>query len=254
MPRLITADDTMETGVIPGLAGYNFSAVRVDRLGASEYTLVTIAVDISGSVGNFRDDLVQSVRNSVASCRKSPKAGNILLRVVTFNHNLVEVHGFKPLTEIDEAIYDTIHTGGGTALYDAASTSVGAMVEFGRRLAAQDYGVNGVIFIITDGDDQNSKFGASAVRQKVDEAVNGEVLESCLTILIGVNAKQYKQRLEDFQRGAGITAYEDVGDANPNNLAKMASFISRSVSSQANAQGTGVSAQVVAGGSASIII
>jgi len=46
-------------------SGYGFSAVRVESLGASEYTLVGITTDVSGSVHAFRDDIEACVKSRV---------------------------------------------------------------------------------------------------------------------------------------------------------------------------------------------
>lgn len=247
MPKLLTIAD-MDTGTIPGLSGYKFSAVRTNRLGASEYTLVTIACDVSGSVTSFRDQLVDTVKKAVDACRKSPRANNIMVRMVTFNHDVQELHGFKPLGEIDNAEYDAITTGGGTALFDASASAIGAMTEYGRVLLAQDYGVNGILFVITDGDDAGSTYGPAMVRQKAEEAVSGEVLESFLSVLVGINTTNAHCTgyLKIFQQDAGLTEYIEAGAATPGNLAKLAAFVSRSVSSQANALGTGQAAQLSA--------
>ena len=246
MPKLLTAAD-MDTGNIPGLGGYKFSAVRADRLGAAEYTLVTIAVDISGSVSGFRDLLVESVKKAVGACKKSPRAANIMVRAVSFSHVVTEIHGFKPLSDIAvDKDYEAIRTGGGTALFDASASAIGAMTEYGRILAAQDYGVNGLLFVITDGDDQDSTYTATTVREKATEAVSGEVLESFLSVLVGINAARCKAYLEDFRLNAGLTQFIDAGDATPGNLAKLAAFVSRSVSSQANALGSGQAGQIPA--------
>lgn len=233
MPKLL--DNTMQTGSIPGLSGYNFSAVRTDRLGASEYTLVTLAVDVSSSVTPFRDLLVESLKKTIDACRKSPRSENIMVRVIAFSGNVTEIHGFKPLCEIDNATYDTIKVTGSTALFDASASAIGAMVEYGRILAKQDFGVNGILFIITDGEDNVSTYDASTVRDKAADAVSGEILESFTSVLIGINAAQHKAYLSAFQRNANLSQYIDAGDATPGNLAKLAAFVSRSVSSQASA-------------------
>jgi hypothetical protein len=126
MPKLLDITD-MQSGPIPGLGSYNFSGVRPERLGASEYTLVTIAVDTSTSVFDFRTQLIDCLRLAVDSCRKSPRAANILVRVITFARSVKEVHGFRPLNEIDTAAeYGDITIGGSTALYDATASAVGA--------------------------------------------------------------------------------------------------------------------------------
>jgi uncharacterized protein YegL len=232
MPRLL--DNDMHTGAIPVLAGYQFSAIRTDRLGESEYTLVTLALDTSGSVMGFRDLLVETVKKIVDACRKSPKSANILVRVITFSHDLTEVHGFKPLAEIDPSVYDSIRCYGTTALFDACASGIGAMTEYGRTLIKQDFGVNGIAFFITDGDDNASTYTAHTVKGLAEDAVTGEVLETFRSILIGVNAASVKQYLEDFRIQGGLNEYIDAGDATPGNLAKLAAFVSRSVSSSAS--------------------
>lgn len=243
MPKLLAQPDL--TVGIPGLSGYSFSAVRTDRLGAAEYTLVTIAVDVSGSVSGFRALLVDSLKKAVGACAASARAGNILVRVITFNQAVKEVHGFRPLAEIDIAKdYERIRTGGGTALYDASASAIGAMVEYGRILARQDFGVNGILFVITDGEDAGSSYGPATVKDKAVEAVADEVLDSFLSVLIGVNATGCAQALMDFRQAGGLDQYIDAGAATPGNLAKLAAFVSRSVSAQANALGSGTAAVI----------
>lgn len=234
MPRLL--DNDMQTGAIPGLSGYQFSAVRTDRLGESEYTLVTLALDVSGSVAGFRDLLIDTVKKAIDACRKSPKSANILVRVTTFSTRVDEIHGFKPLAEIDNTVYDGIRTYGQTALFDACASAIGAMTEYGRVLGKQDFGVNGILFVITDGDDNASTYTARTVKGMADDAVSGEVLEGFRSVLVGVNAANVKQYLEDFRIQGGLTEYLDAGDATPGNLAKLAAFVSRSVSSSASGQ------------------
>jgi uncharacterized protein YegL len=234
MPKLL--DAAMDTGVIPGLTGYKFSAVRTDRLGASEYTLVTLVIDVSTSVNPFRDTLVKTIQNAVDGFRLCPRANNILVRAITFGSDVRELHGFKPLAEIDNASYDAISVGGNTALYDATASAIGAMAVFGRTLLKQDFAVNGSVFVITDGSDNVSTYTASTVREKVAEIEQDEDLGACLIYLIGVNAKRYATILEAFRTEAALTDYIDAGDATPANLAKIGGFISKSVSSHASAQ------------------
>jgi uncharacterized protein YegL len=243
MPKLLDTSD-MQTGTIPGLRGYGFSAVRADRLGASEYTLVTLACDVSGSVVPFRDLLVDTIKKAVGACRKSPRAANVMVRVVTFSYGVTEIHGFKPLADIDDADYDAIRAGGGTALFDAAASAIGATTAYGTVLADQDYAVNGILFVITDGEDLDSTYTAATVKEKADEAVTGEVLDSFVSVLVGVNAARCQAYLERFRAEANITHYVDAGEATAGNLARVASFVSRSVSSQAGAVGTGQSGAV----------
>ncbi len=240
MPKLLSETD-MVSGTIPGLQGFQYSAVRATSVAlasAASYTLVTIAVDVSSSVTSFRDLLVDSIKKAVGACAKSPLAANIMVRTIMFNHDVTEVHGFKPLAEIDINVdYDSIQCYGATALYDACASALGATTDYGKSLSAQNYGVSGILFVITDGEDNRSRSTPLTVKQQSDGLVNSEILETFASVLAGVNAAHCRSSLERLQKEGGMTQYVDAGDATPGNLAKLAAFVSKSVSS--TAQGTG---------------
>ncbi len=247
MPRMM--DSTMETGNIAGTQGFQFSATRIEHLGATEYTLVTIAVDVTGSVGGFEAELRRCLITAVDSCKKSPRSNNLLLRVILFSSALPggieEIHGFKPLGEINPNDYPQLVPGGMTSLYDAAFSAVGATNAYAKKLMDQDFQANGIVFVITDGDDNTSSATIAMVKKEVDRGARGEEIESLVGILIGVNATQFKQRLEEFASGANLQ-YIDAGDATKGKLAKLAQFVSQSVSSQSQSLGTGGPSQNIA--------
>lgn len=238
MPRL---DDSMTSHNIGG--SFAFSGTRVERLGATEYTLVTVAVDETGSVHGFSDQLREMLVNSVESCKKSPRSDNLLVRVFTFSdkyrNGVNEIHGFKSLGEIDTANYPTIKPGGSTPLYDACYSAIGAQNIYGKQLVDQDFSCNGIVFIITDGGENASVATAQMVADEAKKSVSGEVLESMISVLVGINGSSYSSWLSKFQQEAGLTQYIDAGDATPRKLAKLAAFVSKSVSSQSQALGTG---------------
>lgn len=234
-------DNSMQGHALAG-TGYGFSARRIEDLGASEYTLCVIACDTSGSVAAFQGELERAVKEVVKTCRRSPRADNLMLRLVTFDDDVKEQHGFRPLTECDLDKYDgCVRIGGMTALYDAAVNGVRSVVAYGEQLTRQDYGVNAVVFVLTDGGDNKSKLTPDEIRRAVDEAVKGEALESILTVLIGVNVQdaQISQYLKALQRSARFDQYVELKDANEKTLAKLARFVSHSISSQSQALGTG---------------
>ena len=228
---------------------YGFSGVGLDNLGASEYTLVTILVDITGSVDGFERDLEAMLQAAIDACRKSPRSENLLVRVAYFQQyiGVAERHGFKALKDIGPGDYaGTIHPGGGTNLFDACYQGIMAMNAYAKTLYDSDYAVNGITFIITDGDDNASVASPRMVRDEARKSVTGEVLESHVSVLIGINAARYKQVLEHFQQEAELTQYIDAGEVNKNKLAKLAQFVSQSVSSQSLALGTGGPSQAIA--------
>jgi uncharacterized protein YegL len=242
MPKLMQTDVNLETYKIAGAGSFQFSAIRPEDLGATEYTLATIVLDITGSVSAFASDLLNMVKVVVESCKKSPRSENLLLRLVTFNYNykIVENHGFKLLSLIDLNDYKPFKCEGMTALFDASYESIGATLTYSKTLIDQDFNVNGIIFIITDGDDNDSKVATLAmIKKKIAESLKAENIESLTTVLIGINTTDCKKFLEDFQVKANLTQFVDVGDATPQRVAKLAGFVSKSISSTSQALGTG---------------
>lgn len=234
MPKL------MQDFNIPGGGGFGFSGVRPEDLEETEYTLVNIIIDISGSVGAFSDDLLNALKDAVNACKKSPKAANLLVRVITFNDNLHEVHGFKSVIEIDpDSEYKSFRCKGLTALFDATYDGVGSIIEYANVLSGNDFTTNGIVFIITDGEDNKSRMTPKMINDKIVDVVKSEQMDSLMTVLVGINTSECKQAHEDFQKDANLNQYIDVGDVTPQKLAKLAAFVSRSVSSTSQVLGTG---------------
>ncbi len=246
MPRLAQNDD-MQSHRITGGGNFNFTAARVEKLGATEYTLATIAADTTGSTFAFAAELRKAVVAVVNACKKSPRANNLLVRVVEFNStipgNVREIHGFKALKDIDPVAYPDFSPTGMTPLNDAAYSAFGAMKDYGKTLTDQDFSVNGIGVLITDGGENASMMSTQAVRDQIETATKEEILESLVTILVGINASSCRRELEGWQRETGIAQYVDAGDATPQKLAKLADFVSRSISSQSQALGTGGASQ-----------
>jgi hypothetical protein len=239
--------DKLEMDVlnIPGGGGFHFSAVKPDILGnlASEYTLVTLAVDVTGSVYYFADQLLEMVKYVVRACKKSPRSENLLLRVIIFNNvvGIVEVHGFIPIDQIDpDTDYKPFECRGMTNLYDAVYSGVGATLTYAQNLTQQDFTVNGALYVITDGDDNSSSRTPAQIADMVEQLASSEgIIESFISILIGVNTQKCSGFLYNFQNEAKLTRYLDAGDATPQRLAKLGGWVSQSVSSVSQSLGTG---------------
>ncbi len=247
MPR-IGSNSEMQTHQLAG-GSFSFTSVGLHRLGATEYTLATIAVDVTGSTQGFEDGLLLALKTAVHSCKKSPRSDNLLMRVITFSSQIgvAEIHGFKPLSEINpDTDYKPFRPYGMTPLFDAVFSSVGSLLDMGKQLTDADFLVNGIAFIITDGGDNTSATTPAMIRDQILEARRGEKLESLLTVLIGINARDFNPELQKFRKEAELDQYIDAGDATPGKLAKLAAFVSQSVSSQSQAIGTGGASQSIA--------
>lgn len=241
MPRFDS--DDMETNNT-GNGNYQYSAVKIDKLAgeSSEFTLVTIVIDTTGSVYGFEDQLHATMKSVIESCNSNQRNDQLLVRVMTFDTHVDEIHGFKLLSMIDrDNDYKPFDPDGITALYDATEDAINATLAYAEDLYDQDYDTNGIVVIITDGGDNASTIASpQSINRTLSTLKQDErKIESLNTILIGVNATQYSSYLDGFKRDAGLTQYVDAGDATPENLAKVANFISQSISSQSESLGTG---------------
>lgn len=238
--------DTLTSNAITGAVnGFHFSAVRPDTLGATEYTLVTLVLDKTGSVAGFAPALFGIRQSVVEACRRSPRADYLLLRMVEFATEVDELHGFKPLADIQTTDYQQPDCHGMTALRDAVFAAASASNSYGKTLADQDYLANAIVIVATDGDDNASRCTLAEVDAELRRGLKGEHLESMRTVLVGINAAQCRAGLQAFQQAAGLDQYVDVADANAQNLARLADFVSQSISAQSQALGTGGPSQAL---------
>lgn len=226
-------------------SNFRFSAMGVDQLGASEYTLATIVVDVSGSVSGLERELERCLHTIVTSCKKSPRSDNLMIRVVQFNHNITEVHGFRELNSIQPSEYaNRLSPSGNTSLYDAVQEAAEATITYARLLNSQEFMSNAVIFIVTDGMDNQSNHTPNSIRGVVDSVRRDEVLESMAVILIGVGQHNAGAYLANFRQEANITQFIDLEElfrkTSPEGaLAKLAGYVSKSISSTSQALASG---------------
>lgn len=238
MPRL--NDPTMEE--FPNIGTFGFSAVKIEELGSSEYTLCNILVDSSGSVASFAKEMENALKETVRACQLSPRADSLMIRVAKFHDSFEEIHGFKLLEKINLDDYNNcLNCSGSTALFDSVVNAVEATTKYAESLFNSDFKCNAITIIITDGDDNRSKFGKDSVKECLKKAVNSEFLESLVSILVGVNVNNASISLflSDFKTIAEITQYVELDNASAKTLAKLADFVSKSISNQSQSLGSG---------------
>lgn len=234
------------------LGGFGYTSIALDKLGASEYTVVSIVVDKTTSVAPFKDLLEDMVQQSLEACKQSPRALNLLARTTAFSAgwdtgiDIEELHGFTLLNSIDLTQFrGTIEPRGSTPLYEAVYEALDTTYDYAKTLYDQEYICNAIMFIITDGEDNASSKRPSDIKELKEKIRRKEHLESVNIVLIGVNDTEddLKQYLEDFKRDADLDQYESAGKATKNSLAKVAGFISQSVSATSNQVGSGAPSQ-----------
>lgn len=231
------------------VGGFQFSAAKLEKVEAQTVTLVTLAVDVSGSVYSFAKDIGKMTSEVVKSTLANTAiADNVLIRIVTFESNTEEVLGFSSPQIADKIDWQTEipnRIGGATALFRATEDGLRSMATYGRTLINSDYNVNGMLVVITDGDDNQGRgqFTANSVKSAMEGALKSENLESLLSILVRVDSKG-NTNLDNFFSVAGFTQQIDIG-ATAKEIAKLAGFISQSVSAQSKSVGSGSASQAL---------
>ena len=233
-------------------SGYKFSATKVKALGASEYTLASIVMDASGSVEPFAVQLEQALKTIFKACDKSPRRDNLMLRLTQFSSRLTELHGFKLLGSITEKDYDNIlQLGGSTALFDSVDEAIQATATYGKQLTSQDFLCNAIVVVVTDGENNTGNIMDPApIKKALLAARRAENLESILLILVGVtnddvSLNTYLQTVKD---DGGFDQYVSIGKATPGRIAKLAEFVSQSISSTSSALGSGAASTPINAG------
>jgi hypothetical protein len=224
-------------------SGYKFTATNINDLGAAEYTLATIVMDASSSVDPFAAQLVQAIKTIFKACDKSPRRDNLMLRLTQFAGQLTELHGFKLLSAINEKDYDNVlQIGGSTALFESVDEAIQATGTYGKQLTSQEFLVNGLVVVITDGENNSGNItDASQIKKTLQAVRRSENLESILLILVGVTQDDINLNtyLQTVKNDGGFDSYVSIGTATPGKIAKLASFISQSISSTSSALGSG---------------
>jgi uncharacterized protein YegL len=256
MPKLMQNENSLSQTTT---SGFSFTGTPIDKLGASEYTIVTILLDLSGSVGGWERKLEECVKTIVGACRKSPRAENLVIRLVAFNTTTWEIHGFVELRNINLNDYDNkFSADGGTALLDAFLNGIESTGDYAQELAAKRMICNAILFAITDGDENSSTIAtincrnASDAQKKIAKAIakirGQEVLESIKTILIGVadpSDTHLSSLLSEIKTNGNIDEFVMIGNMSKGTLAKLAGFVSKSVSSSSQALNTGGPSQPI---------
>ncbi len=223
-------------------SSFGFSAVGLGDLEESEYTLVTLVQDESSSVTAFKADMERCLGSAVEACNHSPRANNLLLRMLAFNHNLREIHGFKELKDCNPGDYnDSLQPGGMTSLYDAVENAIEATVAFGNKADAADIDANGLVIVITDGCDNRSTSTLNSLQTLLGKVQRDEGLQSLNTIIVGVNVQDsiVSDHLDSLKTVTGADQYIELNNASAKTLAKLAQFVSRSISSVSQSLASG---------------
>lgn len=242
MPAFDELDEVKFSG-----GGIQFSGVAPKALRIGQCTVVGIARDKSSSVKSFEQILIKTSKDAVRGCNQCPQPETLVIRFLDFATTVKEVHGFKQLKSIDvDKDYD-MSCGGNTKLRDALYDMVTSVDEYGTQVYDADIDTNAIIFLFTDGEDLGSRRSMKDVKEAIDKLRRNEKIESVLILLVQVNVSDphIAKYLDEFSKELGLDASKRIEDFTDDEGAKLAGWVSKSVSSQSQSLGTGGPSQVL---------
>lgn len=221
-------DQELDVTGIVGKAAVNFDP---DSIATSETVLITLVIDTSGSVHSFESELKSCINGYVEEMRKSHHANKILVQVIKFN-STVTIEGFKPIASLDPIEF---HPNGSTALYDATIVALDNSLKYQENLV--DVGVSAklIVFIVTDGNDNESKNSPAKAKALVDQLIVNEAnMNDFTSILVGVGESN-RRNFEKAAREMGISQVKVISDSSKD-IRDAIGMLSASTSSAAQNQ------------------
>jgi uncharacterized protein YegL len=198
------------------------------------------AIDVSGSVGSYVDELNKGLNEFVQRMQASHVATKLFVSIVEFESSVKVRSGFQPISQIPNIDFSK-SIGGMTALYDGTKIALENALNY--RDGLENAGVNckTLLFVITDGDDNASTNNPSDVKKIITDLMKEERnFASFEAILFGIGKSSGME--PTFNQAAAEMGINKVAtiDNTASDIKKMIAFISSSVSS-ASAGGQAIS-------------
>lgn len=218
----------------PGF-NFNFNNFNPEEIETEQTINIVFAIDVSPSISPYQDELNNSLNEFYEEMQKSHVADQILVSIVTFNEDVKVETGFQPISNIPSANYKG--HGWSTSLYDGTLAALENAVKYREDLEDSGVMVKTLLFVITDGMDNDSSNSPSAVKNKIDDLMLDEKnMHTFTSVLFGVgdknNQSQFNQ-IETYFTNAkeqmGIQHLAMVGNT-AQEIRKMINLISSSVS------------------------
>lgn len=218
---------------------FNFGNFDPENVEIEDTINAVFAIDVSGSVKDYVNELNQGLNEFVQRMQKSHVAEKLFVSIVEFNDTVSVRSGFQPIDQIP-VIDFTKSVGGMTALYEGVRVALKNALDYREGLENAGVNAKSLLFVITDG--ENNKPGSpDSVKNMINDLMKEERnYGSFEAILFGIGKNDGMESY--FQAAASDMGIKNVAtiDNSPSEIKKMINFISSSVSS-ASAGGNAIS-------------
>lgn len=208
----------------------DFANFNPDDVQTDETINAVFVVDTSPSVVQYIKELNFAFNDFTESMQKSHIAEKLFVSIIEFNREVNVVSGFQPVGNIPPMDFSQ-RIGGYTSLYDAVLKGLKNALEYRENLENSGVETKTLLFVITDGEDNNSKNPPQAVKKIINKLKKDEKSAFSFTsILFGVGSSK---SFESAQKQMGIEHLAKIGMSG-SQMKKMIGFISQSISAASN--------------------
>jgi len=225
----MTSKDKSEEGLKNVDFNYGFGDFNPDDVEQEDTINVQFVVDVSSSVRGYITELNAGFNEFVSRMQNSHSADKIFVSVVVFNSKVETISGYQPISSMGVIDFGQ-YIGGTTALYGGTKVALENALNYREGLENAGVNCKTLVFIMTDGGDNEPSQGTAAdVKKVIDDLLTEERnFASFETMLFGIN-KSEKTMFDQAASDMGITNVVTI-DNTADEIKKMINFISSSVS------------------------
>lgn len=147
----------------------------IDNLNTDDVTLVCFALDMSSSMGNLRQEVIDSFNLMIKAFQDSNQSDSIIVSVWTFNEKSSLLFGYTPVNSVKKLTNSEYQPSGSTSLFDTQLNVMTGIVGYGQSLRNNGIRTKGIVIVLTDGDDNSSLNQPRDVKKVADALIKQEI-------------------------------------------------------------------------------
>ena len=155
----------------------------VDDIESENINLMMIAIDRSGSMGKYRDEMKNALEDFKESLSNSKEADEILVARANFDDYVYTDAGYKNITEFDTS-YETFCT---TRMYDCIVEATKKMLDYRKYLMDNGVRVKCVFAMFSDGNENGSNATLQEAKRAIEDLNQKEITTAFISF--GSDAK-----------------------------------------------------------------
>jgi uncharacterized protein YegL len=182
----------------------------------TDYTVLMLIVDQSGSMSSIKEETQQSMDRLIADQKSMP--GRLDIKLVTFSHNVQS----QPLVKADNFAGVSIEPGGMTALYDAMGLGTDALSKELNGL--EDKPTNIIVLTVTDGfENASQEYNSERIQKLIKFYSDSEQWEF---MFLGSNQDAILTAKELGMKGGSALTYDASSKGVNESVAAASRYIS----------------------------